>query len=239
MEAENYQLQYRFQPGVVMSYRAEGKTSQTFYGSEQIESPEQTMDMTITFKSLFEDKGGRIHLLISSMPVKVMVGDREMELPDMRRVYAMVDSRGTILESTDAVNIFIYPFPAEPVPMGHQWECEEYIRPVDAMEPLSLRTLYVLEKEYELDGIPHLVISFHSPKILYKSQVEAMKGSTITFMRDGIFFFDPELGQITKIDQTSSFSSENDMGRLETSFQSMMTLGEILEDPTMLPKVEK
>lgn len=239
METKNYSLQYRFHPGVVMSYRAEGKTNQTFYGPEQIDSPEQAMDLTITFKSLFEDQGGRVHLLISSMPVKMMVGDREMETPDMKRVYAMVDSRGRILESTDAVNIFIHPFPAEPVPIGHKWECEESIRPVDTMEPLPLNTVYVLEKECEYEEIPQLVISFHSPKIWYKSQVEAMKGSTITFMRDGILIFDPKLGQISKIDQTSSFSSENDMGRMEMSFQSVMTLGEIVEDPTMLPKIEK
>jgi hypothetical protein len=239
MEAQKYSLHYKFRPGVVSSYRAEGKTTQTFYGAEQIDSPEQAMDLTITFKSLFEDQGGRIHLLLSSMPVRMMVGEREMELPDMKRVYAMVDRQGRILESTDAVNIFIHPFPAEPIPVGHKWEYEESIRPVETMEPLPLNTVYVLEKACDYEGAAQLVISFHSPKIWYKSQVEAMKGSTLTFMRDGIIIFDPELGQITKIDQTSSFTSENDVGRMDLSFQSVMTLGEILEDPTMLPKTDK
>lgn len=236
MESKILDLKYTFQPGATMCYMAEGITSYAVYQPDPIDTPDQIMELIITVKSLFEDRGGRIHLLISSIPRKLMQADQELPLPDMRRVYTMIDNRGNIIESTDAANMFIYPFPPEPVPLGHQWEREELIQPVDRPEPILLKTYYTLEKECDIEGIPHLQVNFQTPTVCYTSEHEATKGSTITYSREGVFFFDPKLGQISGIEQTSLFSSEHDAGRIETSFQSTFKLGEIILDPSMLPK---
>lgn len=194
------------------------------------------MEMSLMLKTLYEDSGGRFHILISSIPAKVTVGAREMGLPVMNSVYAMVDHRGTILEATDMTVMLIHPLPHEPVPLGYLWECQEYAQPADSAEPLLTATYYTLEKESDVEGIPHLQVAFRTPGVTYTSTHRASKGVAITYRREGFFLFDRQLGQISRIEQTSTFSAGEDEEYRETNYGSTLTLGEIMEDRSILPK---
>ena len=239
MDAQPLDLKYRFHSGAIVCYRGSGTTRQSIWQPDAPENPGQVMETSVMLKTLYEDRKGRFHLLQSSIPARMTEGDHELKLPSASSVYAMVDCRGSILESTDTALMLIHPLPSEPVPMGYQWECSEHVQPADSAAPLLATTCYTLEKECEVEGVPHLQITFRTLAISYISTHHATRGVSITCRREGSFLFDPHLGQISRIEQASVFSAEQKAGYTETTYRSVLALGEILQDFSSLPKQEQ
>jgi hypothetical protein len=237
MVTQSYDLKYILNPGAMACYHGMGETAVVSNLPEAQGRPDQAMEISLMLKTLYQDRGERFHLYVSSVPIKSLVEGRETALPHLRSIYAMVDRRGIILEATDSVILLIHPFPAEPVPLGYMWDREEYLQPADPAEPLHTTTFYTLEKECDIEGAPHLQIAFRTPGVSYAGRSLSGEKRTITYRRDGFFLFDPSLGLISRVDQTSQFYTEQKDGFIETTYHCTVDLGEILEDTSMLPKI--
>ncbi|MDQ7824142.1 MAG: hypothetical protein RDV48_15175 [Candidatus Eremiobacteraeota bacterium] len=237
MESQSYDLEYAFSPGLMACYHGASRTTVTSTLPGVKALPDQALEISLTLKILYQDRGDRLHVFISPIPVKSTMDDRERTLPHLKCTYAMIDRRGTILEATDTSILLIHPFPSEPVPLGHRWEREEYLQPADTAEPLQTATYYTLENECEIEGAPHLQIAFRTAAVSYPGYPGSPEKRTITYRREGLLFFDPALGILSRIDQTSTFYTEQREGFVETTYYTTTELGEILEDLSMLPMV--
>jgi hypothetical protein len=238
MVTQSYDLNYAFSPGTTACYRGAAKTAVVSNLPEAAHLPERAMEISLMLKTLYEDRGGQFHLYISSLPVKSVVEGREMALPHLRSIYAMVDRRGTILEATDTVIVLVHSFPSQPIPLGHIWDRQEYLQPADMAEPLHTSTIYTLEKECDIEGVPHLQVTFRTPGVSYAGHPHSGGTQAITYRREGSFLFDPALGLISKVDQTSTFYTEQKAGFIETTYHCDVVLGEILDDPSTLPRAD-